>query len=183
VAGVQRADQVTGPHRLALGHRRRNRLVRGAQTAGVVDTDHPTAGHLTREPDRASAGRVDRRTSTGRQVDAAVAGQPGLRRRIEPAHHRRVPVERPAKAAPPGDRRTKTAPPGGRHAKAAPPGGRHAKAELCAGQHATSDRRQAGCGQSRQDRPHPTDEPDHRRDCQGCQETAARAGVRVAGSR
>jgi hypothetical protein len=107
VAGVQGADQITGPHRPALGHRRRHRLVRGAQAAGVVDADHPAAGHLTREPDHARPGRVHGSARIGGQIDTAVAGQPGPRRRIEPAHHGRVPVQRPAKARTPADRATK----------------------------------------------------------------------------
>jgi hypothetical protein len=97
VAGVQRADEVAGPHRPALGHRRRHRLVRGAQAVGVVDADDPAAGHLTREPDHARPGRVHGCARLGGQIDAAVSGQPRPRRRIEPAHHRRAPIERPAK--------------------------------------------------------------------------------------
>jgi hypothetical protein len=129
VAGVQRADHVTGPDRPALGHRRRHRLVCGPQAAGVVDTDHPTAGHLTREPDHARPGRVHGCARLGGQIDATVAGQPRVWRRIEPAHHRRAPVEGPAKPGARADRRAKDGTPADRRAKPGTPVERPTKAD------------------------------------------------------
>jgi hypothetical protein len=81
VVGAEAGDHVSGPHLLARRHERHNRLVRGAQAVGVVDAHDSPPTELTGEPDGARAGGVHRRSRVGGQVDAAVAGQPWLRRR------------------------------------------------------------------------------------------------------
>jgi hypothetical protein len=96
VTGDQRPDRITGAQPLAGDDRRRHRLVRGAQAIGVVDAHDAAPGQLTGEPDHAGAGAVHRRPWLRGQVDTAVAGQPRQRRRLEPACHRRLPVQGPA---------------------------------------------------------------------------------------
>ncbi|BCB87612.1 hypothetical protein Psuf_049250 [Phytohabitans suffuscus] len=95
VAGGQRAELVTGGHRLPGADGRLQRLVGGAQSARMGDADDAPPGDATGEVDGAGGRRAHRHAGLSRQVDAAVAGQPGTRRRVEAPDHVRRPVQRP----------------------------------------------------------------------------------------
>jgi hypothetical protein len=105
--GCRRAPRVTAHHdphpgtpgnRRSGGDRHGDGLVRGAQAVRMVDAHHASAGHRAGEHDGSRPRRPYRGAGPGGQVDAAVAGQPGLGRRVEAPYHRGRPVERPPEA-------------------------------------------------------------------------------------
>ena len=83
--GLEDTDRVARRHGLAGPHRRGHRLVGRAQAAGVVDADDPLTRQRAGEDDHAGAGGEDRLSGGAAEVDPAMAGQPGLRRRRERA--------------------------------------------------------------------------------------------------
>jgi hypothetical protein len=85
VAGVEAPERIAGGDRVTRLDGRRDRLVGGAQPAAVGDADDAAAGHPAGVDDRAGAGGPHRCAGPGGEVDAAVTGRPGLRRRVERA--------------------------------------------------------------------------------------------------
>jgi hypothetical protein len=102
VTAEQQAEWISGAHPVAGTHGRHERLVGGAQPARVRHADHASAGDVSSEVDDPGTGRAHGGARCGGQVDAAVAGQPGLGWRVEVARHARLPVERPAPIRPDG---------------------------------------------------------------------------------
>ena len=71
-----------------------DRLVRRAPAVVVQHHDDPAARDRRRPGDRARAGREHRVAGAGREVDPAVAGEPGLGRRVERVGDQQGAVER-----------------------------------------------------------------------------------------
>jgi hypothetical protein len=95
VAGGEPAEQRTRGDGGAGPDGDRERLVRRAQAAGVVDRDHAAAGqHAGVDHDAGARGehRVARRAG---QIDPAVARPVRVCRRVEQPRHRRPPRQRP----------------------------------------------------------------------------------------
>jgi hypothetical protein len=93
VAGREGADRFAGTDLIATRDRRYHRLVCGSQSAGVADAHHAAISDPARVEDLAVAGRAHDGAGRRREIDAAMAGEPRLRRRIEPSHHPQVSVE------------------------------------------------------------------------------------------
>jgi hypothetical protein len=100
MTGLQDADRLAQRDHLPGRDQRRDRLVRGPKTVGVVDADHPATGQRAGEADRPGAGGAHDLTRSPGQVHSPVAGQPRKRRRGEPAHDRERAIERPGPAGP-----------------------------------------------------------------------------------
>ena len=85
----QRADRLTRVDVLPDHDNGRHRLIRRAQLAVAHRHDATSREHAGIR-DNPSAGCHDRCAGRGGQVDAAMTGQPRLRRRVEAPHDRRV---------------------------------------------------------------------------------------------
>jgi hypothetical protein len=94
VPGLQGADRLTTDHLVADGERRADRLVGGAQAAGVRHADHAATGQPAGVDDPPGAGGVDLGGRRRGQIDATMPGQPRLGRWIEKPHDPRH-VDRP----------------------------------------------------------------------------------------
>jgi hypothetical protein len=79
-------DQLTHRHPLTGEHHRLHGFVRRPDTA-VVDRDDRLAGDPTGEVHRSRGGRQHRIAAARGQIDAAMAGSPAHRRRVEAADH------------------------------------------------------------------------------------------------
>ncbi|MBB5872230.1 hypothetical protein F4553_005664 [Allocatelliglobosispora scoriae] len=92
------SDHLAGADARTGRDARHHRFVGGAQAARVGDADHSPAGEATGEDDDPGTGRDNGRSRRGGEVDAAVAGEPGLGRREELPDHGGRAAERPAEA-------------------------------------------------------------------------------------
>ena len=91
----QPADRLTGSHHDAHPDQGANRLVGREQPVGVQHRHHAHARDPAGEVHDAGTRRPDGLPGTAEQVDAAVAGQPGLCGGREPMRHPGRAAERP----------------------------------------------------------------------------------------
>ena len=92
VPGHQLADHRLRRHRLTDPHGGPDRLVAGAQTAGMGQRHHRPSGQQPGEHHRRGPGGVHRLAGAPGQVHAAVPGIPVRRRGVESSHNRRAAV-------------------------------------------------------------------------------------------
>jgi hypothetical protein len=95
MAAGERPDRLAGDDRVAGVQSGLDRFVGGPQPVGVRHADDAASGDHAREDDRAGARGSHDSAGRRREIDAAMPGQPGLRRRIEPPDHPRR-LDRPA---------------------------------------------------------------------------------------
>lgn len=96
VASDQPANEITGGDLLTFVNYGNQRLIGCPQPASMIHAHHATASDLTREMNGSDGSGSYRHSRDRTEIHAAVAGEPRLRRRIEPAHHGWRPVERPS---------------------------------------------------------------------------------------
>ena len=102
VPGREHTEHVTGPHRLSTMDGRDDGLVGRPQPTRMVDAHDAPPRDRAGEVDDTGTRGPHRNPGRGREIDTAMAGQPRLGRRLEPADHRGRAVERPPE---PDDRR------------------------------------------------------------------------------